>query len=311
MVNILIDCDPGIDDSLAILMILNHLSFFDSGNLSAITTVGGNATIQDTTTNTYSLLNFYKEKSKSNLGIDNVPVGIGSSKPIEGKFNYAYEFHGENGLGIDLTEYHSEKSGLPANEILSSISTDNNKIDILALGPLTNIALALKNDLQFSKSVNRITIMGGAVNSKGNITPFAEFNIYNDPIAADYIFGCEIPVTLIPLNITEKVYVSRSESPWLKDDGPISRLANELIAKWFTTDTPINRPRFHFHDPVAIVAYLQPKLFEFKQLSIKVDCSSSKFRGQTTLLSNKGNTKLAIGVKSSEAKNLIYKLLNC
>ena len=143
MVNILIDCDPGIDDSLAILMILNHLSFFDSGNLSAITTVGGNATIQDTTTNTYSLLNFYKEKSKSNLEIDNVPVGIGSSKPIEGKFNYAYEFHGENGLGIDLTEYHSEKSGLPANEILSSISTDNNKIDILALGPLTNIALAL------------------------------------------------------------------------------------------------------------------------------------------------------------------------
>ena len=187
MVNLLIDCDPGIDDSLAILMVLNHLSFFGTGNLSAITTVGGNATIKDTTANTYSLLNYYKEKSKTNLEIDNVPVGIGSSNPIEGKFNYAYEFHGENGIGIDLCKYHSRKLDLSANEILSNITNGNNKTDIIALGPLTNIAIALKNDLQFRNSINSITIMGGAVNSKGNITPFAEFNIYNDPIAADYI----------------------------------------------------------------------------------------------------------------------------
>ena len=292
-------------------MVLNHLSFFGTGNLSAITTVGGNATIQDTTTNAYSLLKFYKEKSKSNLEIDNIPVGMGSSRPIEGQFDYAYEFHGENGIGIDLCKYHSGKLDLSANEILSNITNGNNKTNIIALGPLTNIAIALKNDLQFRNSINSITIMGGAVNSKGNITPFAEFNIYNDPIAADYIFGCEIPVTLIPLNITKKVYVSKSEIPWLKNYGPIPKLANELIAKWFASDTPFNRTRFHFHDPVVIAAYLNPKLFEFKQISLTVDCSSSKFRGQTTVLSNKGNTQLAIGVKSSETKHLIHELLNC
>ncbi len=309
MVNILIDCDPGIDDCLAILMMLNHLNY-SNNILSAITTVGGNATIEDTTKNTLSLLNFYKAQSTSRLKIDNIPIGVGAPQPIEGKFNYAYEFHGENGLGIDLSKYYLKKPTLPANEIFSKIGDDCNKIDILALGPLTNVASALKNHPQFRKSVNSITVMGGSVNSAGNITPFAEFNIYNDPVAAEYIFRSEIQTTLIPLNITGKVYVSKSETPWLKLDREIPTLANELIANWFNNRTHGNRAQFHFHDPVAIAAYLAPTLFDFKTVSVKADCSPSKLRGQTTLLSSKGNTRLAVGVNSIKTKDLIYRLLN-
>ena len=308
MVNILIDCDPGIDDCLAILMVLNHLN--DSKNiLSAVTTVGGNATIEDTSKNTHSLLNFYKTQSTSNLDFDNIPIGVGAAQPIEGKFHYAYDFHGKNGLGIDLSKYYLKKPPLPANEILSKIGNDCNKIDVLALGPLTNIASALKNHPQFRKSVNSIIIMGGSVNSTGNITPFAEFNIYNDPVAAEYIFRSEIQTTLIPLNITEKIYISKSETPWLKLVGEIPTLANELISNWFNNRSHINRTQFHFHDPVAIAAYLEPTLFDFEKVSIKSDCSSSKLRGQTTLLSTNGNTRLAVKVNSFKTKNLIYELL--
>lgn len=309
MTNILIDCDPGIDDCLAILMMLNHSSNLDSNILTAITTVGGNATLEDTTKNTCSLLNFYKEQSTSDLEIDNILIGVGAPEPIEGKFNYAYEFHGENGIGIDLSKYFLKQSLLPANQIVSKIGNDFEKIDVLALGPLTNIALALKTHPQFRESVKSITIMGGSVNSPGNITPLAEFNIYNDPIAAEYIFRSEIPITLIPLNITEKVYVSKSEIPWLKFDREIPTLANDLISNWFDNYAPDDRKQFHFHDPVAIAAYLDPTLFVFEKVSVTVDCSSSKFRGQTTLLPNKGNTKLAVGVNSFKTKNLIYELL--
>ncbi|SVD95438.1 uncharacterized protein METZ01_LOCUS448292, partial [marine metagenome] len=229
MNNLLIDCDPGIDDSLSLIMILNHLSVYNKQTLTGITTVGGNAKIQDTTKNTQSLLNFYTQHTKFNLDFKNILVGVGASKPVEGKYIYAYDFHGENGIGIDLSKYHLETSSMPAAKIMSHISSNNNKTDILALGPLTNIAQALKNDPGFRKSISSITIMGGAINSKGNITPYAEFNIFNDPIAADYLFDSEISVTLIPLNITEQVHISSANSPWIKNNGPISMLARQLI----------------------------------------------------------------------------------
>ena len=310
MSSLLIDCDPGIDDSLALIMILNHLSICNNHTLAAITTVGGNATIQDTTKNTQSLLSFYKEHSKLNLDIENILIGVGAAKPIEGEYIYAYDFHGKNGIGIDLIKYHSETSYMPAAKIMSQISSDHNKLDILALGPLTNIASSLKNNPQFQKSINSITIMGGAINSKGNITPFSEFNIYNDPIAADYLFNSEIPVTLIPLNITGQVHISRSNTPWLKSNGPIAMLANQLINNWFMNEHHIDQKQFHFHDPVTIVSYLNPTLFEYENVSIKVDLTSSTTRGQTTLLPNKGNINLAVGVKKIDAKNRIFQLLN-
>ena len=122
MSSLLIDCDPGIDDSLALIMILNHLSICSNHTLTAITTVGGNATIQDTTKNTQSLLNFYKEHSKLNLDIENILIGVGAAKPIEGEYIYAYDFHGKNGIGIDLIKYHSETSYMTAAKIMSQIS---------------------------------------------------------------------------------------------------------------------------------------------------------------------------------------------
>ena len=308
MATILIDCDPGVDDFLAIFMVLNHLSKSTTNILPVITTVGGNATIEDTTTNACSLLNFYKQHAMSQLAIDNIAIGVGATHPIEGKFKYAYEFHGANGLGLDLSKYHLKKPILPAKEILSKINSK--KIDILAIGPLTNIATSLKTNPSFRNSVNSITIMGGAINSRGNITSFAEFNIYNDPIAAEYIFKSDIPTTLIPLNVTQEVYVSKSEMPWLKHNGKIANLSNKLISSWFNQYSCDKRTGFHFHDPATIAGYLDPTLFQFEQVSIKVDCSSSKFRGQTKILSTVGNTKLAVAVNSLKTKTLIYDLLN-
>ena len=307
MLNMLIDCDPGIDDALAIFMVLNFLKNSNLNTLPSITTTGGNATIEDTTKNTCLLLDFYKKQSMSSLEIDNVKIGIGADRPIEGRFQYAYEFHGKHGLGIDLSKYNSERPTIPAKNIFSS--NDFKKIEVLAIGPLTNIAIAIKNNPLFRKSISSITIMGGSINGKGNVTPFAEFNIYNDPVAAEYIFRSEIPTTLIPLDITEKVYVSKFEMPWLQQNSNIAKFTNELISSWFNQDS-IHRTQFHFHDPVAVVAYLAPDFFCFEEVSIEVDCSSSKFRGQTELSSKKGNTKLAVDIDSSKTKRMIYELLN-
>ncbi|XP_076907542.1 uridine nucleosidase 1-like [Bidens hawaiensis] len=191
---IIIDTDPGIDDSMTIMMALQtpHLE------IMGLTTIFGNATTKNATRNALLLCEM--------LGRHDVPVAEGSSQPLKGgKPNIGDCVHGSNGLGdINLPDPKAKKVEISASEFLvEKVSQHPGEISILALGPLTNLAMAIKRDSSFATKVKRVVILGGAFFALGNMSP--EANIYGDPEAADIVFTSGANITVVGINITEQV----------------------------------------------------------------------------------------------------------
>jgi len=209
---VLIDCDPGIDDALALLFALAS----ERLKVEAITTVYGNVSVEQCTENLKKILGL--------SGVKKFPqVGIGSDTPLRGEALESRTVHGRDGLGnvshalsnIDLS--FGDAVTLARSKILSG-----DVEYIIATGPLTNIAKLVTSDPKISDLVKRIYIMGGAVFVKGNVTPHAEFNIYNDPEAAKIVFDTKIPKVLVGLDVTHKAILEK------KDLIELERFGNRL-----------------------------------------------------------------------------------
>ena len=169
---VLIDADPGTDDALALIAALNSPEL----DVLGVTTVGGNASLADTTRNALRLLD--------HLGSD-LPVSRGSARPLKGRFEYAYHFHGAAGLGVRLPSPRTAPTAERAVErIVGAASEYRGALTLIALGPLTNVARAMRSNPRLAGWVAEVVVMGGAVEVPGNVTPHAEFNVYNDPEAA-------------------------------------------------------------------------------------------------------------------------------
>ncbi|CAA0814314.1 Uridine nucleosidase 1 [Striga hermonthica] len=193
---IIIDTDPGIDDSMAILMA------FQSPDLEilGLTTIFGNVTTENATRNALVLCELARR-------VD-VPVAEGNHEPLKrGPPRIADFVHGSNGLGdISISLPKSKKSKKSASEFLvDKVSEYPGEVSILALGPLTNLALAVKRDSSFASKVKRIVILGGAFFALGNVNPAAEANIYGDPEAADIVFTSGANIDVVGINITTQV----------------------------------------------------------------------------------------------------------
>ena len=254
MTKYIIDTDPGTDDAVAFIDALNSPEL----DVLALTTVGGNASLEDTTRNALDLM--------AHLGRPDMPVYKGADTPLTGEFPFAYDFHGPGGLSISLPDSGSTPHPQSAVDYIHDAARDHSgELVILALGPLTNIAQALIDRPDLRDHIKELIVMGGAVEVPGNITPYAEFNTYCDPRAANVVFQSGVPVTLIGLDVCRQVFFTR-KGDWQTATSPSERTAARLIQGWF--DIHPDRDRFDLCDPLAIAAALDPSLIEYRKAAV-------------------------------------------
>ena len=299
MHRVIIDTDPGTDDALALMMALNCPDLVVEG----ITTVGGNATLSDTTENALRLI-AYLDGPGSDM-----PVAVGADRPAKGLYSHAYHVHGSEGLGISLPVSTLKPHSMKAVEFLRDrISASPGQITIIAIGPLTNIAAALDSRPDFAEAIPEIIVMGGAVGVPGNITPHAEFNIHEDPWAANAVFESGIPVTLVGLDVTHRTFMHRRDGPeWFGGDSKSAQLGNRILANRFqeldSTD------EFHLHDPLAVAATIEPEILSCRTARVSVVTDGDE-RGRTIASYGEGPVKVAIGVDVERAVGIVRRLVS-
>ena len=294
----IIDTDPGADDVLALIMALNSPEL----EILALTTVEGNARLEHTTANALRLLDY--------MGRTEIPVYAGESMPLEGEFHHAYEVHGDEGLTVRLpdTEIVPAQGGA-VDFIVDTALAMPGEVTLFALGPLTNVARALTRDDRVKDALPRVYVMGGQGDGSGNVTPYAEFNIWDDPYAANVVFGSGVPVTLVGLNITRQTSIAQDEQDWFTGDSPGERLAAQVLEKWFELDEEEHRSRFSMHDPSTIMAALRPKLIETRAATVSVETSGERVGEVAADYESGGSVDVAVGVDSAEALGFMRGLL--
>ncbi len=293
MQKIIFDTDPGIDDAMALL----YLNSCEDLELVAITTIHGNADIHKVTNNALYLKKIFDI---------NIPVYMGSDISISGNTpdNYPYFVHGHDGLGdIGIPKITTSINSENASEALIRLSkTYPNELNIIAVGRLTNIALAIQYDSKFSSRIKQIIIMGGAFFQNGNVTQYAEANIYGDPEAAEIVFNSDIKTTMVSLDVTSKTRITMEDIKILASK--IDFMGDFLIGinktysdNYFRIE---NRKSFPVHDSSAVAFATKPELFKTANGVLKCVVKGEK-RGQTIFIQDKYQKKrICIDVKSKE-----------
>jgi purine nucleosidase/pyrimidine-specific ribonucleoside hydrolase len=279
---VLIDTDPGIDDALALILALRS----PECSVEAITTVAGNAPVERCTRNVFRVLEAAKPARRP-------LVGRGVATPLVRPLVTASDVHGEDGLG-DLDRLRSPDgtpryrepaitlSGLDGPDlILEMAGRFPDELTIVALGPLTNLALAIQQDQGRMRRIRRVVVMGGAISVPGNITPAAEFNFYVDPEAAAYVLGGGLPIELVPLDVTRLVVL---EEPALAartafSPDPLERFIADFTERGFDFAAETGSIGITLHDPLAVGVALDPSLVAFEPLHVEVECSGKLTRG--------------------------------
>jgi inosine-uridine nucleoside N-ribohydrolase len=264
---ILIDCDPGHDDAIALLLALASQEV----DLLGVTTVAGNQTLEKTTANAIRVLDF--------VGRDDIPIAAGADGPLlRDPFVAAY-VHGETGLdGPDLPPPRREPLEQHAVDFLAERVAGTT---LVAIGPLTNVALMLAR--YPDARPDRLVIMGGSI-ALGNVTPAAEFNIWADPEAAARVFLSGLDLTMIGLDVTHSALLMNEDAERLRASGRTGKMVAELYDFFhrFHADTygfggsPI-------HDAVAVAHVFRPDLVETKHCNVRIECASELNRGRTVV----------------------------
>jgi pyrimidine-specific ribonucleoside hydrolase len=269
---ILLDCDPGHDDAVALLLALASPEI----ELIGVTTVSGNQTLDKTTANALRVLEF--------AGRGEIPVAAGAANPLVREQFAAAHVHGESGLdGPELPPPRGKPVEQPAVEFLAEqIRARDGAVTLVPTGPLTNIALLL--ELAPDARPERIVLMGGAV-GEGNITPAAEFNIWCDPEAARRVFESGLDVTMIGLDVTHQALITGAQADELRATGRVGRFVAELIDFYgrFHSLTYPDLAGSPMHDPVAVAHVIWPDLVATRPAFISVDCDGVEGRGRTNV----------------------------
>jgi inosine-uridine nucleoside N-ribohydrolase len=270
---ILLDCDPGHDDAIALLLALASPEL----ELLGVTTVAGNQTLEKTTANALRVLEF--------VGRGDVPVAAGADRPLSRELFIAAYVHGESGLdGPELPPPQGDPVPEHAVDFLAAaILGADRPVTLVPVGPLTNVALLLARYPEVAGNVERIVLMGGAI-AEGNVTPAAEFNIYVDPEAAWRVFHSGVPVTMIGLDVTHKALMVDAHAERLRAAGDAGRMVAELydffIGYHRRTYGQEGAP---IHDAVAVAQVLRPGIVETLHRHVDVDCESQLCRGRTVV----------------------------
>lgn len=273
---VLIDTDPGIDDALALLLAWNSPEI----RVDAITTVAGNVSVEKATTNVYRLLDLRKPAQPPT-------VAVGAAGPLARVLQTATRYHGEDGLG-DLADWPATEqapgSADAASVIIQHAKVSQRLLTLVALGPLTNLALALKADAPAMGFVGRIVAMGGAVDVPGNITPAAEFNMYVDPEAAHRVLAAKLPLDLVPLDATRQAVLPRAglKKALSRSTGPIASRITAFSERGFRIDHAGGAQGMVLHDPLALALAIDSTLAEWEavRLALGPDGETQRVRGE-------------------------------
>jgi inosine-uridine nucleoside N-ribohydrolase len=292
---IILDCDPGHDDAIALLLALASPEV----DLLGVTTVAGNQTLEKTTANAIRILEF--------SGRTDVPLAAGADRPIVREPYVAKYVHGESGLdGPDLPPAR----GAPLDEhAVDFLGRHADGATLVAVGPLTNVALMLAR--YPDARPERIVLMGGSI-GLGNVTPAAEFNIWADPEAAARVFGSGLDVTMIGLDVTHQALMTEADADRLRATGRTGKLVAELWAFY---------NRFHsqtygfdgspIHDAVALAHVFRPDLVDTEHRHIEIDCGSELCRGRTVVdlwrrTENEPNAHVGVGIDGRAFIELLH-----
>ncbi len=274
---IIIDTDPGQDDAVAMLL---ALAAPDELDILGIVAVAGNVPVELTARNALKIVEL--------SGRTEVPVYAGAARPLRRQPVTAEAVHGKTGLdGASLPEPTiAVRPTHGADFLIGALSVHGpGEVTICALGPLTDVALALVKAPQIAPQIKEIVAMGGAHLGGGNITPAAEFNIFADPEAADIVFGAGVPVTLVPLDVTHRVLCTDARLAALRALGNhAGAVAADLMG--FTGRAGRARERLAappLHDPCVIAHLLQPDLFEGTRVNIVIETASELTVGMTVV----------------------------
>jgi inosine-uridine nucleoside N-ribohydrolase len=243
---VVIDTDPGIDDALALLFAWGSPEI----HVEALTTVAGNVTVETGTTNVLRLV----EARRPAI----VPtIAVGADAPLARPLVNATKYHGRDGLG-DLPDWPAptlRPGRLGAVDVITAAARRHGAaLTVAALGPLTNIALALEADQRALLRIGRLVVMGGAVDVPGNITPTAEFNIHVDPDAASRVFAAGLPLDLVPLDATRQALLPRDRlrAVLARAPGPLADRIAAFTVHAFRVETDRGTPGMALHDPLAM-----------------------------------------------------------
>ena len=275
---VLLDCDPGIDDAVAIAV----LAAAEQIDLKAITTCAGNQLPSKTYANARNLLYL--------MGKEQIPVYQGAQKPLYRELLIAGDIHGDTGLGEVVLEQspapHTNKSAI---QLMGELVAETPGIIIAATGPLTNIAIFLAAYPELKQNIQRIVLMGGAYYG-GNLTPCGEFNIAVDPEAAKLVFESGVPIEMFGLDVT------RQAQFYQEDIQRLSQLGNrtgKLLAKMVAFHgvhslQPVLAPPdhvegMHMHDPCVAAYLLQPELFTMVPVNVAVETKGEYTAGCTVV----------------------------
>jgi purine nucleosidase/pyrimidine-specific ribonucleoside hydrolase len=298
--SVILDCDPGHDDAVALMLALAS----DEVDLLGVTTVAGNQTLEKTTANALRVLEY--------VGRGDVSVAAGAPRPLVRAAHVAADVHGESGLeGANMPPAAGEP--LPEHAIdwiARTLNAAAEPVTLVPVGPLTNIAMLLARYPEVTERIEAIVLMGGAI-AEGNVTPAAEFNIWADPEAAARVFSSGLPLTMVGLDVTHQALVTQAHLERLAAAGRAGRLVADLYGFFL----PIHHARYGWdgapiHDAVAMAHVIDPSLLETVRRGVVVDTGGELSRGRTYVdlwlrTEWEPNCDVAIGVDSERFLELI------
>ena len=290
--------DPGIDDAVALLIALNDPRL----NILAVTAANGNVDVNRSTYNALRIVDAVGKK---------VTVARGATKPLFKQLVHSRHVHGRDGLGNShLQKPITKPSRLPAVKLIESLVRTHKKkeIIIVATAPLTNIAMLINKEPSIANRLHKIVLMGGMYgvvrNARGNVTPYAEFNFYCDPEAADIVLNSGANVVAAGLDVTMNFKCAIDKGRLRKMSmlgGRQAEISSKILAY------PVNRyGLFHIHDVFAVASLLKPSMFRFANCKVNVD-KFGKFRGRCVTTMEKGNMKVCSYVDHEKFVNFVLR----
>jgi purine nucleosidase len=268
----ILDCDPGHDDMVAILLAAAHPRI----DLLAITTVAGNGTLERTTHNARAVCSL--------AGIRDVPIAAGAPGPLVGTLRTAAHVHGESGLeGAELPDPDVPLAPERAVDLMARLLRETAEpVTLVPTGPLTNVALLLRTHPELAGRVREIVLMGGSTDV-GNVEPLAEFNIHVDPEAADVVFSSGLPVTMCGLNVTHQALATEAVLDRLRGLAtPLAETVVRLLGFFRDRYRDLwGLPAPPVHDPVAVTRVIDPELVSCEEAHVAVELHGTHTRGAT------------------------------
>ena len=295
MKKVLIDCDVGVDDALALILAFRSPEL----EVKAVTGVNGNVPLEQVFENIKKVLSLIQPQRKP-------LIAKGADLPLKGKTIYAHSVHGKGGLGGAQLERAGGEEWWqffpgPAEELITKMARQYpEEMTLIATAPLTNLALAIQRDMEGMGKLKEIVIMGGAVRTGGNVTPHAEFNIFSDPLAAQIVLESGLPITLAPLDVTHQVSLTPQ---WMEErvkpiKNSVSKFVIDATGYDSTAHRFTNRELIYLHDPLAVGVVVDPNLVKKQKLSLHVETQEGEHYGRTSEAAKGPKVEVCLGVNA-------------